>query len=109
MESLIDIVFSNPVYLAIAVILTILLAYALIKKVIKLIFTIGVELVIYVIYLNYTGQEVPKNMDDLKESVSEKVEMVKEATAESINEAKESTRKVVEKKVEEKIDDLLGD
>ena len=109
MESLIDIVFSNPVYLAIAVILTILLAYALIKKVIKLIFTTGVILVIYVIYLNYTGQEVPKNMDDLKESVSEKVEMVKEATTESINEAKESTRKVVEKKVEEKIDDFLGD
>ena len=108
MGSLIDIVFSNPVYLAIAVILTILLAYALIKKVIKLIFTTGVILVIYVIYLNYTGQEVPKNMDDLKESVSEKVEMVKEATTESINEAKESTRKVVEKKVEEKIDDLLG-
>ena len=109
MRSLIDIVFSNPVYLATAVILTILLAYALIKKVIKLIFTTGVILVIYVIYLNYTGQEVPKNMDDLKESVSEKVEMVKEATTESINEAKESTRKVVEKKVEEKIDDLLGD
>ena len=109
MGSLIDIVFSNPVYLATAVILTILLANALIKKVIKLIFTTGVILVIYVIYLNYTGQEVPKNMDDLKESVSEKVEMVKEATAESINEAKESTRKVVEKKVEEKIDDLLGD
>ena len=109
MGSLIDIVFSNPVYLATAVILTILLAYALIKKVIKLIFTTGVILVIYVIYLNYTGEEVPKNMDDLKESVSEKVEMVKEATAESINEAKESTRKVVEKKVEEKIDDLLGD
>ena len=109
MGSLIDIVFSNPVYLAIAVILTILLAYALIKKVIKLIFTTGVILVVYVIYLNYTGQEVPKNMDDLKESVSEKVEMVKEATTESINEAKESTRKVVEKKVEEKINDLLGD
>ena len=109
MGSLKDLVFSNPVYYAIAVILTILLAYALIKKVIKLIFTTGVILVIYVIYLNYTGQEVPKNMDDLKESVSEKVEMVKEATAESINEAKETTRKVVEKKVEEKIDDLLGD
>ena len=109
MGSLIDMIFSNPVYLAIAVILTILLAYAIIKKVIKLIFTSGMVLVVYVIYLIYTGQEVPKNMDDLKESVSEKVEMVKEATAESINEAKESTRKVVEKKVEEKIDDLLGD
>ena len=108
MGSLIDMIFSNPVYLAIAVILTILLAYAIIKKVIKLIFTSGMVLVVYVIYLIYTGQEVPKNMDDLKESVSKKVEMVKEATAESINEAKESTRKVVEKKVEEKIDDLLG-
>ena len=63
---------------------------------------------IYVVYLNYTGQEVPQNMDDLKESVSEKVEKVKEKTAESINEAKESTRKVVEEKVEEKLDELLG-
>ena len=70
---------------------------------------IGVLLVIYVIYLNYTGQEVPQSMDDLKESVSEKVEEVKEKTAESINEAKESTRKVVEEKVEEKLDEFLGD
>tara|TARA_B100000686_G_scaffold261526_1_gene274523 strand:- start:86 stop:415 length:330 start_codon:yes stop_codon:yes gene_type:complete len=109
MESLIDMVFSNPVYMAIAVILGILLAYALVKKVIKLILTIGILLVLYVIYLNYTGQEIPKNMDELKESVSEKVDKVKEATSESMNDAKESTRKIVEEKVEEKLDKLLGD
>ena len=109
MESLIDIELSNTVYMAIAVILGILLAYALVKKVIKLILTIGILLVLYVIYLNYTGQEIPKNMDDLKESVSDKVDKVKEATSESMNEAKESTRKIVEEKVEEKLDKLLGD
>ena len=80
MESLIDMVFSNPVYLGIAVILAILLIYALIKKVIKLMLIIGILLIIYVVYLNYTGQEVPKNIDDLKESVSEKVEKVKNET-----------------------------
>ena len=70
---------------------------------------LGILLVLYVIYLNYTGQEIPKNIDDLKESVSEKVDKVKEATSESMNEAKESTRKIVEEKVEEKLDKLLGD
>jgi len=109
MDNLIDMVFSNPVYMAIAVILGILLIYALIKKVIKWILTIGLLLVIYVVYLNYTGQDVPKNMDELKESVSGKVEKVKEATSESILEAKESTRKIVEEKVEERLDKLLGD
>ena len=69
MDNLIDMVFSNPVYMAIAVILGILLIYALIKKVIKLILTIGLLLVIYVVYLNYTGQDVPKNMDELKAKV----------------------------------------
>ena len=51
----------------------------------------------------------PKNMDELKESVSESVEKVKESASESINEAKESTRKIVEEKVDEKIEEILGD
>ncbi|GIS54487.1 hypothetical protein Ct9H90mP29_15290 [bacterium] len=92
MESLIDIVFSNPVYLAKAVILTILLAYALIKKVIKLILRRGGISYLCNI-LELYGEEVPKNMDDLKESVSEKVEMVKEATAESIKRRKNQPAK----------------
>lgn len=109
MEILIDTLLSNPVYMAIAAILTILLVYSLIKKIIKWVFMFGVLLIIYVIYLNYTGQEVPKNIDQLKESVSESVDRVKESASESINEVKESTRKIVEEKVDEKIEDILGD
>ena len=42
-------------------------------------------------------------MDDLKESVSEKVEMVKEATAESINEAKDQPVKQLKKRQKKKL------
>ena len=108
MEEFIDTLFSNPVYMSIAVVIAILLVYSIIKKIIKWIFLFGILLIIYAIYLNYTGQEVPKNMDELKESVSESVDKVKESAAESINEAKESTRKIVEDKVDEKIDEILG-
>ena len=108
MEAFIDTLFSNPVYMAIAVVLAILLVYSIIKKIIKWIFLFGILLIIYAIYLNYTGQEVPKNMHELKESVSESVDKVKESATESINEAKESTRKIVEDKVDEKIDEILG-
>ena len=88
MEAFIDTLFSNPVYMAIAVVLAILLVYSIIKKIIKWIFLFGILLIIYAIYLNYTGQEVPKNMDELKESVSESVDKVKEL-CERWNEAAE--------------------
>ena len=70
MESVIDTTFSNPVYMAIAGVLVIMLVYALIKKIIKLVFTVGVILVLYVLYLNFTNQDVPQTADELKESVT---------------------------------------
>ena len=77
MENTIDTIFSNPVYIAIAGVLAIMLVYAIIKKIIKLVFTIGILLVLYAVYLNYTDQEVPQNLEELKESVSESVEKAK--------------------------------
>ena len=109
MENTIDTIFLNPVYLAIAGVLAIILAFAIIKKIIKLVFTIGILLVLYAVYLNYTDQEVPQNLEELKESVSEEFEKVKDAASESIDEAKESTKKIVEKKVGEKVDEVFGD
>jgi len=109
MESIIDTTFSNPVYTAIAGVLVIILVYALIKKIIKLVFIIGAFLVLYVVYLNYTGQDVPQTSDELKESVSETLGKGKEKASELLEEAKESTKKIVEEKVEDKIDEILGD
>ena len=109
MESVIDTTFSNPVYMAIAGVLVIMLVYALIKKIIKLVFTVGGILVLYVVYLNYTNQEVPQTADELKESVTETFGKGKEKASELLEEAKESTKKIVEEKVEDKVDEIFGD
>ena len=109
MESVLDTTFSNPVYMAIAGVLIIMLVYALIKRIIKLVFTVGVILILYVVYLNYTGQDVLQTSDELKESFSETLGKGKEKASELLEEAKESTKKIVEEKVEDKIDEILGD
>ena len=107
METTINIISNNPVYIAITVIIIILLAYALIKKVIKLILGAGVLLIIYAFYLNYTGKEVPNNIDSLKESVTDGVNDLKETASESIIEVKKNTKKIVKKKVDEKLDKVF--
>ena len=108
MENLFDTAVSNPIYLAILAIIFILLVYAIIKKIIKLVISFGIILIAYVFYLNYTGQEVPKTVEDLKKSVSGNVDKAKEVASKSIKNAKESTRKVVEEKAKEKIDEILS-
>ena len=109
MENTIDTIFSNPVYIAIAGVLAILLVYAIIKKIIKLVFTIGILLVLYAVYLNYTDQEVPQNLEELKESVSGSVEKAKNVASESLEDVKESTKNIVEEKVEKKVNEVFGD
>jgi len=108
-ENTIDTIISNPVYIAIAGVLAIILVYAIIKKIIKLVFTIGILLVLYAVYLNYTDQEVPQNLEELKESVSESVEKAKNAASESLEDVKESTKNIVEEKVEKKVNEVFGD
>ena len=109
MESFFDTLLSNPIYLAILAIIFILLLYSIIKRIIKLVIGIGVVLIAYVFYLHYTGQEVPKTVEDLRKSVSGNVDKVKKVTSKSIDQAKESTRKIVEEKAKEKIDEILSD
>ena len=108
MENLFDITLSNPIYIAILAIIFILLIYAIIKKIIKLVISFGIILIAYVLYLNYTGQEVPKTVEDLKKSVSGNVDKAKEVASKSIENAKKSTRRVVEEKAKEKIDEILS-
>ena len=71
MENLFDIALSNPIYIAILAIIFILLIYAIIKKIIKLVISFGIILIVYVLYLNYTGQEVPKTVEDLNQALKQ--------------------------------------
>ena len=57
---------------------------------------------LYVFYLHYTGQEVPKTVRRSEKSVSGNVDKAKEAASKSIDQAKESTRKIVEEKAKKR-------
>jgi hypothetical protein len=67
----------------------------------------GFVLLTYLLYLNYVGSEIPKSVDDLKESLSKNAEKVKDIASKSLDEAKSKTTTIIEKKVDEKVNDLF--
>jgi hypothetical protein len=67
----------------------------------------GFVLLTYLLYLNYVGIEIPKSVDDLKESLSKNAEKVKSIASKSLDEAKSKTTTIIEKKVDEKVNDLF--
>jgi len=102
MENLIEQITSNPVYIAIAVILGIVLIYGVVKRIIKLVIFIGIVLVLYVVYLNSTGQPVPATTKELKESVTKNVEKVKETAIEVMDEKVKAAKEELFEELEEK-------
>ena len=99
MENIIEAITANPVYLAIAVILAIVIVYGFIKKIIKLVLVAASILVLYIAYLHYTG----KNTTEISQSVSKSAEILKDAISKTGEKVKESAIKTIEKKVEDKL------
>ena len=58
MDQPIEILASNPVYMAVAVVLAIIILLGIIKKLIKLVMVVSAILVLGVAYMVYTRQEV---------------------------------------------------
>ena len=57
--------YSDPVYLLIGIILSALILYSLIKKLLKLVVYLSAVLFVYLGYLYMTGQDIPNNVDDM--------------------------------------------
>lgn len=112
MESLIEQLWTNPVFLAVAVVLAILILFSIIKKLLKITIVTISLLVIYLGYLVYTGREVPKTADELKETLQEKSGEVKEVINKTVKEMnrslKEKTSEIIEDKVEKLFEDSTG-
>ena len=89
MENIIELITSNPVYLAIAVILAIVIVYGFVKKIIKLALVTGAVFILYVAYLHYSGKNTS--------------EILKEAVSKTGEKVKDSAIKSIEKKVESKL------
>ena len=99
MENIIEAITANPVYLAIAVILAIVIVYGFIKKIIKLVLVTASIFVLYIAYLHYTG----KNTTEISQSVSKSAEILKDAISKTGEKVKESAIKTIEKKVADKL------
>ena len=74
MLDLYNIIINDPVYITIAVILAIAVVLSIVKKLFKFAAILIAICVLYIGYLYYTGEEIPKTADDLIENVSEKAE-----------------------------------
>ena len=64
-NNIITALYSDPVYLIIGVILAALILYSLVKKLVKLMLYLLAILIIYIGYLYFTGQDLPKNVNDI--------------------------------------------
>ena len=99
MENIIEVITSNPVYLAIAVILAVVVVYGFVKKIIKLVLVAASIFVLYVAYLHFTG----KNTSEISKTVSKSAEVIKEAVSKTSEKVKDSAIKSFEEKVESEL------
>jgi hypothetical protein len=99
MENIIELITSNPVYLAIAVVLAIVIVYGFVKKIIKLALVTGAVFILYVAYLHYSGN----NTSEISKTVSKSAEILKEAVSKTGEKVKDSAIKSIEKTVESKL------
>ena len=76
-EYIINKLLSNPIYVGILLLLITLIAYSLVKKILKLIFFSIFILIAYIIYMSYSDKNAPGDFKELKESVSDNIEKLK--------------------------------
>ena len=76
MENIIEAITANPVYLAIAVVLAIIVVYGFIKIIKLALVTLSI-FILYIAYLHYTG----KNTAEITKSVSKSAEILKDAVS----------------------------
>ena len=103
MENIIETMTANPVYLAIAVILALVMVFGFIKKIIKLILLTASVFILYVAYLHYTG----KDTDEITRSMTKTAKAAKDAVTKTTEKIKESAVKKLEKEAEKKTAELL--
>ena len=98
MLDLYNIIINDPVYITIAVILAIAVVFSVVKKLFKFAAILIAICVLYIGYLYYTGEEIPKTADDLIENVSGKAEDAVEGLLEKSEDLKKKVKKAIKDK-----------
>ena len=94
METIIQALVENPVYLAVAVVLAIVILFGVIRKLIKLVLVVAAILVMYIAYLVWSGEEV--DMEKIKKSVQSAGETISEKAGEISESVKDRVGEAVE-------------
>tara|TARA_B100000953_G_scaffold212833_1_gene175836 strand:- start:4465 stop:4794 length:330 start_codon:yes stop_codon:yes gene_type:complete len=105
MDQPIEMLTSNPVYMAVAVVLAIIILLGVIKKLIKLVIVVSAILILWVAYMVYTDQDV--TVDSIKRGLQSGVETVKDKASDIGEKTKKSAVEKMEEKVEENLNKLL--
>ena len=95
MLDLFNIIINDPVYITIAVILAIAVVFSVVKKLFKFAAIVVATCVLYIGYLYYTGENIPKTIDDLIENVSDKAEDAVEGFLEKSEDLKKKAKKII--------------
>ena len=106
METIIQALVENPVYLAVAVVLAIVILFGVIRKLIKLVLVVAAILVMYIAYLVWSGEEV--DMEKIKKSVQSAGETISEKAGEISESVKDRVGEAVEEKLDEKTEELFS-
>lgn len=107
LEQLIKTLTSNPVYLAGAVVLALIIVIGIVKKLVKLALVVVAIFILFIAYLVYTGQEVPTSFEDIKKTVQEEViDPGKAMLKDKAEEAKDKAAEKVKEEVDKAVDDM---
>lgn len=101
MDQSIEILVSNPVYMAVAVVLALIILFGVIKKLIKVVLVVGAILILWVAYMVWSGNDI--TVETIKEGVQTGVENVKE----KVFETKSKVKETVEEKTEDQLNKIL--
>ena len=95
---------QNPFFLILAVIIAVLIVFGVIKKLFKLAMIVLAAFVIYIAYLMWTGQDIPKSFDGIRDSVKETISRSKD----NVEETKDAAKKKANETVKEGIENMIG-
>tara|TARA_Y100000741_G_C17864692_1_gene400391 strand:+ start:85 stop:384 length:300 start_codon:yes stop_codon:yes gene_type:complete len=85
LNNIITALYSDPIYFVIAIILSALILYSLVKKLVKLMLYLLAIFIIYLGYLYFTGQDLPTNVNDIIEQGTEIIEQGTEVIEEQLD------------------------
>ncbi|MFC1670577.1 hypothetical protein ACFL20_09300 [Spirochaetota bacterium] len=93
MENIIETITSNNIYLIIAILFFLMIVILIVKKFFKLFVISILVFTLYLGYLAFTGQSIPKSKEDVIEHITGKVVELKEFGIKEIIENKNQIKK----------------